>query len=137
VKSFGACFDSSPAHLPAFAKVSPMFHQATPYMTYFELSLERPVVARIGIALARDPSPEPHGAVAIEDLRGVRIEARARLVGADISAQTMRDLEPGHIIPLKSNVRSVLTIGKRGFARGTCGASDGHYALAIDESVAA
>jgi flagellar motor switch protein FliM len=116
--------------------VSPMLHQ-TPYMTYFELSLEQPVVAHIGVALARDPSPEPHGAVAIEDLRGVYIEARARLVGADISAQKILDLQPGHIIPLKSHVRTTLTIGERRFACGACGASDGHYALVIDEPIAA
>ncbi|HVA34212.1 MAG TPA: hypothetical protein VNG31_08700, partial [Candidatus Baltobacteraceae bacterium] len=41
------------------------------FATYFELVLDRPVDARIGIALAREPVAQAHGHLEIEDLREV------------------------------------------------------------------
>ena len=46
------------------------------YATYFELLVEEPVAARIGIALSRDPSPGPRGCVEIGHLAAVPITAR-------------------------------------------------------------
>lgn len=106
------------------------------FATYFEILLERPVEARIGIALSRDPSPEPHGRVAIDDLAAVTLTCAATLDLSAISAGTLSALAPGAIVPAPraGGLRGRLRAGEATLVRGTFGARDGRYALLVDAS---
>jgi flagellar motor switch protein FliM len=105
------------------------------FVTYFEILLETPIEARIGIALSRDPVPEPHGKLSLDDLADV---ALAPVVSVDIAratASVLANLAPGALVPMarSSAIRGELRLGGRTLARGTCGIRDGRYALAIGE----
>jgi hypothetical protein len=103
------------------------------FATYFEILLERPIEARIGIALSRDPSPEPHGRVAIGDLAAVTVACAATLDLRAISAGALGALTPGAIVPVsRAGLRGYLRAGEATLARGTCGVRDGRYALLVD-----
>ena len=65
------------------------------YATYFELLIEEPIAARIGIALSRDPSPEPRGCVEIGHLAAVSLTARATLDLGRIPSRAVAGLRPG------------------------------------------
>ncbi len=106
------------------------------FATYFEILLEPPIDARIGIALSRDPAPEPRGRLALEDLAGILLEPVVTLDVARIRANALATLTPGTIFPLTraGALHGRLTIGGRQLARGTCGMRDGRYAFAITSS---
>jgi hypothetical protein len=106
------------------------------FVTYFELAIERPFQARVGIALSRDPSPEPHGALTLDELGAVRLEPRVTLELAGVEAAAVARLAPGAIVPItrSSAFRGSLRLGGRTLARGTCGVKGGRYAFAVDSS---
>jgi hypothetical protein len=106
------------------------------YSTYFEVSIERPVMASLGIALVQDPSPEPQGALALEHLSEVQLPLRVHLSGGKISAARACELKAGDVLPLDDEMVTALWLGSKELARGSCGASDNRYAFSIHEVAA-
>jgi hypothetical protein len=104
------------------------------FVTYFELLLEEPVSARIGVALSRDPSPEPRGRVDLGHLAPVRISAIGAIDLGTVDARMAASLAPGAVVPLRRTdmQRCSLTAFGRRLARGHCGVRNGRYALTVD-----
>jgi len=95
------------------------------YVTYFELLVERPMAARIGIALSRDPAARGSAStLRLEDLGGVDIEVRAQFAAGTLTAAAFLDLRPGTIVPMNTRVGEpgLLKIDGAVIARGECGA---------------
>jgi hypothetical protein len=104
------------------------------YATYFELLIEEPVAARIGIALSRDPSPEPRGCVEIAHLAAVSLTARATLDLGWIPSRAVAGLRPGSILTFRPHdlQRCALRAHGRNLARGACGVRNGRYAFHVE-----
>ena len=104
------------------------------FVTYFEIVLEQSLDARIGIALSRDPVPEPHGKLEIDDLGDVLLTPSVCVDLCAIEAGTLARLEIGAILPLRRAraFRGRLHAGGRTFARGAVGTYNGRYGLAIE-----
>lgn len=103
------------------------------FITYFELSIETPAHARIGIALSRDPMPEPCGSLRVDDLGEVALTAAVTLALGNVEAAAIAALAPGAVVPItRSSKRGSLQIGGRTLAYGACGVRNGRYAFAID-----
>ncbi len=102
-------------------------------LTYFELVLDRPVPASIGIALAAHDQPEKAGGLLLEDLLDVEIELDVRTEGTIVPAGELGALEPGAIVPItvSSGLTAVATVAGRPLARGECGVRAKRFALAI------
>jgi flagellar motor switch/type III secretory pathway protein FliN len=103
------------------------------YVTYFELLLERPVAARIGLALARDPVTKGAGALRIDDLLDVEIELRAEFAAGQMSASAFLNLRPGTLVPMMTKIGKpgLLKAGGTVFANGECGALKERNALIV------
>jgi flagellar motor switch protein FliM len=107
------------------------------FVTYFELQLEVPVAARIGIALSSDPAPEQRGHLTLEDLSQVQLVPVASLDLGTIEAGTICRLSLGTLLPFVAlNLDRVgLQLHGRTLARGVCGVRSGRYALTIQGGV--
>jgi hypothetical protein len=104
------------------------------FSTYFELLLERPVRASIGIAISRDPEPEPRGALELDDLAGVELTLDVRVDLGTLPASAVAGLAPGSLLPFgPGELRGRLCAGGRTLAYGSCGVRHGWYALAVEE----
>jgi hypothetical protein len=103
------------------------------FVTYFEVALERPVEARIGVALSRDPAPEPHGSLALEYLADLEVPLTAHLELGTLEAAAVAALAAGAFVPITSSslFHGSLEIGGRTIAHGTCGMRAGRYAIAL------
>ncbi len=103
------------------------------FVTYFELLLEEPVAARIGVALSRDPAPEPRNRIEVAHLAGVRVSAVASLELGTIEAGAVRALAIGSIVPVDDARfdRCTLHVHGRRVAHGDCGVRNGHRALSV------
>ncbi len=103
------------------------------FVTYFELQLEAPVAARIGIALSSDPSPEPGRQLTLEDLSQVELVPVASLDLGTVEAETIARLSLGALLPVVAlNLhRATLQLHGRTLARGVCGVRNGRYALTL------
>lgn len=104
------------------------------FSTYFELQIERPFQARIGVALARDP--DPHGAPALrpEQLLDVPVTLVAVTEGVGMMASELGALELGDVVPITVSMGSLeatLTLAGRPLARGECGVRGNRLALAL------
>jgi hypothetical protein len=104
------------------------------YATYFELLIEEPVAARIGIALSRDPSPEPRECVEIGHLAAVSLTARATLDLGKIPSRAVAGLRPGSILTFRpyESQQCALRAHGRNLARGSCGVRNGRYAFHVE-----
>jgi hypothetical protein len=104
------------------------------FVTYFELLVEEPVAARIGIALSRDPSPETGGSIDLGHLAGVRLRAIVSLDAGTMEASAVARLSVGTRVPIASLAlhRCSLTAHGRRVARGSCGVRNGRYAFSVD-----
>lgn len=102
--------------------------------TYFELLLEEPVTAGIGIALSRDPAPEPLVRLELGHLAGVTIGVVASLEIAAVEAAAIGRLIPGAILSVQASAlsRCALTAANRPLALGHCGVRNGRFALQVD-----
>lgn len=102
--------------------------------TYFELQIDRPVDARIGIALNREPSGVAAATLTADDLGEVALTLTVMLEVGDIPAACLATLVPGEVLPItdSAGLRGRLRVGERTLARGRCGARNGWYALAIE-----
>ena len=103
-------------------------------VTYFELSLEQPVEANVGVALSSDPAPESQGGIGRDEIGVLPLRAVGVLDLGKIAALTAAALAPGQILPIprSSECRGRLRIGGRTFARGSCGVTADRYALEIE-----
>lgn len=103
------------------------------YVTYFELLLERPVLARIGVALSRDPASRGTSTLGIEDLLDVEIELRVQFACGSLPAAAFLDLRPGSNVPMKTRVGEpgLLKAGGAALARGECGAMGERNAMIV------
>lgn len=104
------------------------------FVTYFELLLEEPVTARIGVALSRDPSPEPGGQLQVGHLAAVRLTANASLDLGKVEAAAVALVAVGTVLPIAATVlhRCTLTAHRRRLARGACGVRNGRLAFSVD-----
>jgi hypothetical protein len=104
------------------------------FVTYFELLLDEPVGARIGIALSRDPSPQLSGALDIAQLARVQLEASAVLDLGTVAAAQVARVAVGSLLPIAGSAlnRCALTAHRRRLARGNCGVRNGRFAFAVD-----
>jgi flagellar motor switch protein FliM len=104
------------------------------FVTYFELAIEEPVAARIGIALSRDPSPEARGCFEVGHLAQVKLTALASLDLGKIEAAAVTRLAAGAIVPVEPAAlgRCALSVAGRRVARGTCGVRSGRFAFSVD-----
>lgn len=109
-------------------------HDLSGFVTYFELQLERPVQLRLGVALSRDPQPEPLGRLTIDDLLDIELELSVRIEGRSIPAYTIAELENGEIVPITQamTLPGMLYLAGAPVARGECGVQGERYAIAID-----
>ena len=103
------------------------------YTTFFELLLDRPVQASIGVAVSRDPTPEPRGALDLADLEQVQVPLEVCVDIGTFAASAVMALQPGSLLaaapgPLRGRLRA----GGRTLAYGTCGVRHGWYALAVE-----
>jgi hypothetical protein len=105
------------------------------YVTYFELLLEEPVTASIGVALSRDPAPEPRICFELGHLAGVRIVAIGSVELGRVQASAVAGLAPGSMLPVHRSLlnRCALSAAGRPLARGRCGVRNGRFALQVDE----
>ena len=103
------------------------------FATYFEIQLERPAQARIGIALAREPDPPPSIHIRAQDLLGVAVAARVVGGAACVDAWRLADLRPGDDMVIgRGTLRARLLVGSRRLAAGEIGARDGRFALRVE-----
>ncbi len=104
------------------------------FVTYFELSVEEPVRARIGIALSRDPSPETRGCLEAAHLSAVELPVRATLDLGTTQAEAITRLTVGATMPIDPTAfqRGELTAHGRRIARGSGGARNGRFAFFVD-----
>jgi flagellar motor switch protein FliM len=107
------------------------------FVTYFELQVEAPVAARIGIALSSDPPPEPCGHLTLEDLSQVELAPVASLDLGTIEAGTIARLSVGALLPVDAlNLHQVsLQLHDRMLAHGVGGVRNGRYALTLQGNV--
>lgn len=103
------------------------------FVTYFELLIDEPIAARIGIALSREPSPEARGSLEPGHLAGVRLTALASLDLGKIEAALVARLAVGAIVPVEPAGlnRCSLTAHGRSVAHGSCGVRNGRYAFYV------
>jgi flagellar motor switch protein FliM len=107
------------------------------FSTYFELFLEAPLGVRIGIALSREPSPEPRALFDASHLAAVRIATHATLDLGALASGAVARLVPGAIVGVGTTDlhRGLLNAYGRPLARGIYGLINGRGALRV-ESVA-
>jgi hypothetical protein len=101
--------------------------------TFFELQIERPLRARIGIALSRDPLPALTRGVGVEDLLELDMELSVQIDVGRLPAAQIAALEPGSILPIPEGApRGIVLLAGRPLALGECGVHGQHFALAVD-----
>ena len=103
------------------------------YVTYFELLLERPLPARIGVALSRDPTLRGAATLRIEDLREVEIALTVEFARGEIGADAFLGLRPGANVPMKTRIGESgrLKLGGAVLAAVECGAVGERTAIRV------
>jgi hypothetical protein len=111
---------------------------AETFATYFELLLEEPAGVRIGVALSRDPSPEPRTCFDISHLADVPLCVRALLDLGAISSGAVATMRHGMLLPIHPSAlhRCTLALHGRPLARGGCGVQNGRHAFTVASTVA-
>lgn len=106
------------------------------FLTYFEVTVEQPISAAIGVAIARQNSLEPQGGLHVEDLLDVEVEVSVQTEGTIVPVGELAALEPGAIVPItvSTGLTAVATVAGRPLARGECGVRNNRVALAVGHS---
>lgn len=104
------------------------------FVTFFELLIETPIEARVGIALSREPCSTASGALQLSHLAGVGFVVSASLDLGKLQSSDVGRLEKGAILPVFAGDlhRCTLTIYGRRLARGACGVRNGRYAFSAE-----
>ena len=107
--------------------------QPPAFLTFFEVLIDRPPGARIGIALATEPGPQRIGSLRIADLLEVEIEVTVECAEGLIEAGALLALQPESIVPMitKVGASGSLKVGGRVVARGECGALGENHAFVV------
>jgi hypothetical protein len=108
------------------------------FATYFELQIVRPLDARIGIAVSREPAAAPGAGLAARELLDLEVELAVRLRPIRMPADFLVGLEPGAFVPMTESPRMLhasVELAGRPVASGECGVVGGRYAIAIDRSI--
>lgn len=107
-------------------------HTLAAFATYFEVLLEQPFDARIGVALSRDPLPEARGRLTVEALAEVTLRAAARIDVTTLRGREIATLAGGEVLTMPpGKPRARLIVEGRTLARGTCGLRGGRFAFAL------
>jgi flagellar motor switch protein FliM len=103
------------------------------YVTYFELLVERPVWARIGVALSREPVARASDTLRVEDLLHVPLEISVQFAAGTLSAAAFMNLHVGDGVAMKTRVGEpgLLKAGGTVLARGQCGALHERSAIIV------
>jgi flagellar motor switch protein FliM len=103
------------------------------FSTYFEVFIESPLCARVGIALSRDPQPAPRERFDLAHLADVPLRMRATMELGALSGGEAAALRAGAYVSLTAGAmqRCALRAGDRLLVRGSCGVRDGHYAITV------
>ena len=103
--------------------------------TYFELRVASPVDVRIGIGLSRDPAPPAGVTLGAAALADVRVDLRARVARARMTARELATLRVGSVVPFETALAEPATLlaGDVAVARGECGLHDGALAFNVTE----
>jgi flagellar motor switch protein FliM len=103
------------------------------FSTYFEIFVESPLRARLGIALSRDPQPAAQQRLDMGHLADVTLPIRATMELGALSGGEAAALRAGaHVwLAAGSMQRCALRAGDRVLVRGSCGIRDGHYAITV------
>ncbi len=102
--------------------------------TYFEVQIERPIRARVGVGLRRDPDP-PCVAGAVPELHDVPLVLHVRLDAGECAAGCLAALEPGSLVNLShGRLQGSLVVAGSVLAGGEVGVSGGRYALLLDRA---
>lgn len=104
------------------------------FSTYFELLVEDPLAARIGVALSNDPPPESRGCFAVGHLAAVELDATVSINLGEIEAAAVARLAVGAMVPVEAVefARCTLSVAGRIVARGTCGVRNNRFALSVN-----
>jgi flagellar motor switch/type III secretory pathway protein FliN len=104
-----------------------------PCTTYFEVWLDTPVRARIGIALSREAPPVASRCLRIEDLLDVELDLEVEMAAGPIAAAQFLTLRPGSEVPMTSEVgdSGALKVAGVVIGAGTCGVAGARHALTI------
>lgn len=103
------------------------------YLAYFELIVEQPVAARIGIALSREPVPPIAAGLKVGDLHEIEIRLSVEIAHAFLPAASIVSLRAGQLVKLDSALgdSARALAGGALLARGQCGEFGARRALAV------
>lgn len=103
---------------------------------YFELVVDAPVTARLGVAVSRDPAVSGGATLRIDDLLDVEVELAAQFAAGQLAAGAFLELREGTFVPMMTRVGEpgVLHAGGTVLARGECGTLGQRSALAVSAS---
>jgi hypothetical protein len=102
--------------------------------TYFEVrTLGRPRIA-VGFGLSRDPAEDVAGALTLDDLAAVELEARVEVGAGNLGVPAFSRLAAGATLALDTplGASGILRFGDVVFARVTCGVANGRNAAGFD-----
>lgn len=108
------------------------------YASYFEVLLEEPIAARIGVAVSRDPDNRGGDSLQRGDLFDVRLPLRVELGACSIDPARFLDLRPGFQIrlPGRAGETAILRLHGRRVALGEAGTYRGVNALLVRDGAA-
>lgn len=103
------------------------------YASYFEVLLEKPVSARIGVAVSRDPDRPRHDCLRPGDLLDVRLPLRVEFGACAVDPAAVLELRAGFKIRLQTRAGDAATLRVHGrrVAQGDAGAYRGAAALLV------
>ncbi|MBV8117015.1 MAG: FliM/FliN family flagellar motor switch protein [Candidatus Eremiobacteraeota bacterium] len=101
--------------------------------SYFELLFERPVRARLGVALSREPQAQPAPSITLRALEQIRVVLDVDFARGSITGAQLLALQPGDVIALDSPIdaTAVVRLGRRMVCRGQSGAVAGRRAVVV------
>ncbi len=105
------------------------------FVTFFEIAIEEPLRARVGLALSRDPSPDPRARIEAAHLGAVPLATRVTLDLGRIDASAIGRLVAGALLHVHARELHRCTLGAHGkaLARGAFGVSGSRCALRVEE----
>jgi flagellar motor switch/type III secretory pathway protein FliN len=103
------------------------------YVTYFEVIVEEPARARIGIALSRETQSPSAPGLSTADLHEIDVRLRVEIAHGFVPAAAIVSLRPGDVFKLDSALGDPARLSAGGtiLARGQCGNVGARRALQI------
>ncbi|HET9393691.1 MAG TPA: FliM/FliN family flagellar motor C-terminal domain-containing protein [Candidatus Rubrimentiphilum sp.] len=116
----------------ADARIERLTH-LTGFVTYFELLLEEPVEARIGVALSREPVPQAVPSLGIAHLEDIELDLAVEIAHGFLPAPALLSLRRGDVVKLDSRLadRAIVRAGENVIARGECGDLNGRSVVIL------